>query len=132
MSRAAFAFAVAAAIGMAIWAISPWATGHKEPWDAEGLFYVAALLVGGLVSGFLVPKPLWAHYVGSVLGQLGYELLFLELGALLLIGAVFMLGYSVVFLMGAVGGSHLRLHVGRKGSDGEQKDRAAAGTDPRG
>ena len=119
--RAIVALAVAAAIGAAIWAISPWATGQKEPWDAESLFYVAALLAGGLVSGFLVPRPLWAHYAGSVVGQLGYELLFLKIGALLLLGAVFMLGYSVVFLAGAIAGSRLRLHFRRERSDAEHQ-----------
>jgi hypothetical protein len=119
--RAVVAIAVAAAAGAAIWAVSPWATGHKEPWDAESLFYVAALIAGGLVSGFLVPKPLWAHYVGSTVGQLGYGLLFLETGPLLLLGAVFMLGYSAVFLVGAVGGAHLRLHFRREKTDGEHK-----------
>ena len=121
MNRAAAAVAVAAVVGAAIWAISPWATGHKEPWDAEGLFYIAALIVGGLVSGALVPRPLWAHYVGSVVGQLGYGLVFLPVGPLLLLGAVFMLGYSVVFLAGAIAGSYLRLHVGRGKSDGQQQ-----------
>ncbi len=56
----------AGAIGAAIWAISPWATGSKEPWDAESLFYVAALLLGGFLSGLVSPTPLWAHYAGAV------------------------------------------------------------------
>jgi hypothetical protein len=120
--RAGVALAVAAVIGAAIWAISPWATGQSEPWDAENLFYIAALITGGLVSGFLFPRPLWAHYVGSVVGQLGYELLFLKIGALLLLGAVFMLGYSVVFLVGAIAGSRLRLYLGREKSYGGQQD----------
>jgi hypothetical protein len=121
-SRAVWAFAVAAVVGAAIWAASPWATGHREPWDAEPVFYIAALIVGGLISGFLVPRPLWAHYVGSVVGQLGYEILFLQLGALLLLGAVFMLGYSVVFLVGALFGSRLGLRYRKGKADGEQKD----------
>lgn len=114
MQRAALAIAVAAVVGAAIWAISPWATGQKEPWDAEGMFYVGALLGGGLVSGLLIPKPLWAQYAGSVLGQLLYGLLFLEIGPLILIGAVFLLGYSLIFLAGAVAGREVRLHFSKR------------------
>ena len=113
MRRAFLAIVVSAALGAAIWAISPWVTGRTEPWDAEGLFYLASLAVGGLVSGLVIPKPLWGHYVGSVVGQLSFELLYLKLGALLLLGVLFMLGYSLVFLAGAVAGSYLRLHFGK-------------------
>jgi hypothetical protein len=108
--RAAPAIAIGAIIGVAIWAISPWATGHKEPWDAEGLFYAASLIAGGLISGLVIPRPLWAQYAGSVAGQLSYELLFLKIGPLFLIGAVFLLGYSLLFLAGAFVGSRVRLY----------------------
>jgi len=42
-----------------------------------------------------------AHYLGSVVGQLTYELIFLKIGPLVLVGIVFLLGYSVVFLLAA-------------------------------
>jgi hypothetical protein len=112
--RAALAIAVAAIASATIWAISPWATGHKEPWDAESMFYVASLVVAGLVSGLVVPRPLWGQYVGAVSGQLIYELLFLEIGPLILVGAVFLLGYSLLFLGGASVGSQVRLHFGER------------------
>jgi hypothetical protein len=46
-----------------------------EAWEAEGLYYLDALLVTGIVAGFIMPGPYWAHYAGAVLGQLGYILL---------------------------------------------------------
>jgi hypothetical protein len=107
--QALLSAAVAASIGAAVWALSPWATGHNEPWDAESLYYVAALLAGGLISGALMPRPLWAHYVGSVSGQLIYELLFLKIGPLFIVGAGFLLAYSLLFLAGAFAGSRARL-----------------------
>ena len=108
----------AAVIGAAIWAISPWATGSKEPWDAEGVFYVAALLAGGLSSGLVRPTPLWAHYVGAVAGQLVYELLSIPLDPLMLVGAAFLLAYSTVFFGGAALGSMARIRVSRPAAGG--------------
>ena len=89
---------VAAVASALVWALSPWLVGHREPWDADGLYYVAALLVAGAVAGLFAPKPLWAHYVGALVGQLGYELLFLHIGPLFILGAAFLLGYSLIFV----------------------------------
>ena len=111
--RVLITFLTAAAIGAAIWAISPWATGSKEPWDAEGVFYVAALLAGGVLSGLARPTPLWAHYVGAVAGQLVYELLSIPLDPLMLVGAVFLLAYSTIFFAGAALGSMARTRTRR-------------------
>lgn len=108
--RAAFAFAIAFATGAGIWALSPVLTGHSEPWDAEGFMYFGSLIVAGVVAGALAPRPLWAHYLGAVFGQLTYELVFLKLGPLVLIGALFLLGYSLLFLAGAAVAAHVRLH----------------------
>ena len=89
---------VSAAAGALIWALSPWLTGHQEPWDADGLFYVAALVVAGSVAGAITPRPLWGLYLGVLIGQFGYDLITQRIGPLFLIGAVFLLGYSVIFL----------------------------------
>ncbi len=99
---------VAAVTSASIWMVSPMWLGRAEPWDADGFFYVGALAAAGLISGALRPKPLWAQYVGSVGGQLAYEALFLPVGPLILLGAVFLLGYSVIFLAGAAVAALLR------------------------
>jgi hypothetical protein len=103
---------VSAVAGGLVWALSPWLTGHREPWDANGLFYIVALFVAGSLAGLLTPKPLWAHYVGAIVGQLGYELLFLRIGPLFILGAAFLLGYCIIFVIGAAvaGQFRLRLH----------------------
>ena len=97
-NRAVLTFMVAAVTSALVWAASPWLTGQREPWDAEFPFYFVALLVAGTVAGGLAPKPLWAHYLGSFIGQLSYEAIFLNLGPLFVLGAVFLLGYCLVFV----------------------------------
>jgi hypothetical protein len=113
---AALAFILAAIASAAIWASSPLVTGHKEPWDAEGFFYFGSLFAIGVISGFSIPKPLWAHYLGSVLGQMTYELIFLPLGPLFVLGVGFLLGYSLLFLVGALIGSRLRRYFNARTS----------------
>jgi hypothetical protein len=95
------AFMVAAATSAIIWVATPWLTGKREPWDANFPFYVLSLLAAGGVAGFLAPKPLWAHYLGSFAGQLSYEIVFLKIGPLILLGAAFLLGYCFVFMIAA-------------------------------
>ena len=107
--RGALTFLVAVVASALVWASSPWLTGYQEPWDVEGLHYVIALVVAGSVAGALVPKPLWAHYLGAFIGQLIYEVLFLKLGPLFAAGIVFLLGYSVVFTLAAAVAAHVRL-----------------------
>ena len=103
------ALVIAAATSALVWASAPWLTGQREPWDAEFPFYVVALLVAGAVAGGLTPKPLWAHYLGSFIGQLSYELVFLKIGPLFVLGAVFLLGYSLVFVATAAVMGYIRL-----------------------
>lgn len=112
--RAVLAFLVAVITSALVWAISPWLTGHQEPWDAEWFFYVSGLLLSGFITGVLVPKPLWAYYLGSIAGQLGYMMLFLPDGPLMLVGTGFLFVYSCLFLIGGAGGSFLRLKFSTK------------------
>jgi hypothetical protein len=107
------AFLVALVASALVWGLSPLITGHPEPWDADGLYYVGALTVTGMVTGGFFPRPLWAHYLGSVVGQLTYELIFLKLGPLFVVGIVFLLGYSVVFLVAAAIAGGVRVYFTR-------------------
>ena len=116
----AVTFLGAAVAGALVWALSPSLTGQREPWDADGVFYIASLAVAGSIAGGLLPKPLWAHYLGAVVGQLMYEVLFLKLGPLFMVGMGFLLGYSVIFAAAAAVAARVRVfHAGRQLSDRE-------------
>jgi len=115
--RDAFTLAIAAALRAAVWALSPTLTGHAEPWDADGPYYLSALAIVGAITGSLFPKPLWAHYLGAVFGQAAYEAVFLDIGPLFILGLVFLLGSSLVFLATAAVGAFVRLrYTGRANS----------------
>lgn len=94
-------FLISATAGAVVWGLSPLFFGHAEPWDADGPWYLVALAVAGAVAGALRPGSLWAHYLGAVAGQLGYQVLFLKVGPLLPLGVAFLLVYSLLFLAGA-------------------------------
>ena len=66
-------FFLSAAGGAAIWALSPAIVGKPEPWDAESLYYVLALLAVGLLLGVVRPRRFWIHYPGVLFGQLIYR-----------------------------------------------------------
>lgn len=100
-TRAWQTFIISAAAGAAIWLITPLLTSHREPWDADGNFYLVALVVAGTVAGTIAPKPLWAHYAGSFAGQFAYEVLFLGIGPLVIVGAVFLTGYCALYATAA-------------------------------
>ena len=102
------AFLVASATAFAVWALSHGLTGQKEPWDAPGIYYYAALLLAGTVSGLITGKPLWSHYLGSIFGQFLYGFLFLPLGPLAAVGLFFLVLWSLLFLAGAYIGSRVR------------------------
>jgi len=109
MRRSAIAFLVATTMAALVWALSSALSGHAEPWDADGPYYALALAVAGAISGGLLPRPLWAHYLGAVCGQAAFEVLFLGIGPLFIIGLAFLLGYSVVFLAAAAAAGFVRL-----------------------
>ena len=56
--RAALAFLVASAASATVWALSPALSGHAEPWDADVVFYLACLVLAGMIAGGLVPHAL--------------------------------------------------------------------------
>jgi hypothetical protein len=97
--HAAFSFSLPSSPAL-IWALSP-LLAHAEHGMRTGRI-TSVLLVAGLIAGVVAPKSPWAHYLGSVVGQLGYELLFLDIGPLILLGGVFLLGFSLIFFVAAV------------------------------
>lgn len=102
--------AIATGASASIWALSL-LVGHQEAWDAGGGYYPVGLVVGGGLAGVLAPKPLWALYVGAVLGQLGYMLIFLPTGPLLAVGIIILLVASMLFLLAAAIGGFLRTRL---------------------
>ncbi len=109
--------ATATAAGASIWALSLLLTDHREAWDAGGGYYPVGLVAAGLLAGVLAPKPLWAHYVGAVLGQLAYMLIFLPTGPLIAIGIIILLVASTLFLLAAAIGGYLRTRFVRPRQD---------------
>ncbi|MGH3974009.1 MAG: hypothetical protein ACRDS9_11920 [Pseudonocardiaceae bacterium] len=109
--------AVAAAAGAAIWALSLLLTDHREAWDASGGYYPVGLVVAGVLAGMLAPKPLWAHYIGAVLGQLAYMLIFLPTGPLIAVGIIILLVFSTLFLLAAAIGGYLKTRFIRPRQD---------------
>jgi hypothetical protein len=105
---------LAALTSAAIWALTPVLTNHREPWDTAGSFYLVALGIAGAIAGAVAPRPLWAHYVGAFAGQLGYHLIFLRVGPLVLIGAVFLLIYCAIFTVAAALAAFVRRRVAKR------------------
>jgi len=99
-------------------------TAKSEPWDADSPYYYIALAVAGAVAGAAVPKPLWAHYLGAVLGQAAYVLAFLKHGALFVLGLGFLAAFSLIFIAAAAIAAALRGFMARPTSPedkGEQR-----------
>jgi len=105
------AFATAALTCALVWGASPWFTGRREPWDADSSFYVFGLMMAGAVAGALTPKPIWALYLGAIAGQLLYQVLFLRVGPLLPLGALFLVGYCFIFLATAALVGYIRVRL---------------------
>ena len=94
--------------GAAIWGLSPLVTGHAEPWDADSLFYVAALAAAGFIVGWLCPQKIWPILPGLAMGQFAYILVFMPKGPLIAIGFVVLFIYGLVGIAAAFVSSRLR------------------------
>jgi hypothetical protein len=111
------AFVIGAALGAAIWLLSPAVTGRREPWDAAGGYYVGALFGAGLVGGLIAPS----HWLGATLGIFAGQALVLLApvvadpsdGGLWPLGLLFLGAASAVALVGACVGAA----VGRRRGD---------------
>lgn len=101
--------AVSAALGFAIWALSPVLTGAAEPWDASGPYYLAASLAGGGALGLLLPRYSLRSYLGAWCGQVVALAVLPDLDRGWLLLGVFTTAIgSICFLLGHVAGRILR------------------------
>lgn len=106
------ALLIGAGLGAGIWLLSPLITGRREPWDAEGVYYAAALLGAGIFGGVLAPQ----HWLSLALGVFGGQVAVLlggvmtgpASGGLWPLGVLFLGLYSVLALLGAVLGASVR------------------------
>jgi len=100
-------FLAGAAGGALIWLASPVVTGYREPWDATGSYYTLSLGALGLGLGVLAPRLFWL----AVLAGLSGQFLVFASQALLppqelwLLGAIALVTYASIILMGAVVGA---------------------------
>ena len=68
---------LATAFGAGVWAMSPFLTGHKEPWDASLPTYLLSMLIGSFILAAICPRLFWVPVVGIYIGQVAYCLVFL-------------------------------------------------------
>lgn len=96
-------------------------TGQREPWDAEGGYYVGTLLGAGILGGLAAPTHWGSTTLGVFAGQalvlLGGVLAEPASGGLWPLGLLFLGFYSILALFGTgVGATLRRLQTRRKGS----------------
>ena len=90
----------AALLGAIVWFLSPYITGEVEPWDAFPLFYLVSLIIAGIIAAIPKTASLASIYVGAIVGQFLYMLVFLPSGPLILVGVFSLAIYSLLTLVG--------------------------------
>ena len=100
-------------IGLGLWLVPAEFMNLSEPWDGNGPAYPLALLISGMLVGFLGPGRPGAAATGIFLGQLAVLLWRVvaspENSELWLVGVVMLAGYTFVAAgIGAMVGSLLR------------------------
>ena len=100
-------------IGLCLWLVPAEFMNLSEPWDGNGPAYPLALLISGMLLGFLAPGRPGAAATGIFLGQLAVLIWRVvaspENSELWLVGVVMLAGYTFVAAgIGAMVGSLLR------------------------
>jgi hypothetical protein len=106
-------FVLGFVLGLAIWLVPATFLGQAEPWDGDRPWYVVALLLSGLLLGYLGSAHSFAAVAGMFAGQLvvllGRVVSSPDNSALWMVGVVFLAGYTFVATgLGAVLGTVLR------------------------
>ena len=74
-------FGLSALLGALVWLLSPGLPGHREPWDADSLFYHGGVFLAGFIPGCFSARGFWLLALGAWLGQLvGFLVLLLRFG----------------------------------------------------
>lgn len=113
------AFVLSGAIGVSVWLFSSRLTGRVEPWDGNVVAYLAVLFGVGLLAALVFRPRWWMPYLGVLTGQILYALFPVmacpfgsgcdQIGALLPLGLVALLVYSLPTLLGGA-----LVHVARR------------------
>jgi hypothetical protein len=77
-ARITLSFVLSMTLGAGVWGLSPFLTGHKEPWDASSPMYFLSLLIGGFSLAMICPRLFWVPVLGIYFGQVAYCLFFQE------------------------------------------------------
>lgn len=85
-------FAIATTL---VWVAAPFVTGKQEAWD-DDTYYLCAIAAAGFIAGLFERKPSWWMYLGAVLGNVIYPLIWLASGPLAVLGCAFGVLYSGV------------------------------------
>lgn len=109
----AIAFWFSFIAGVGIWMASPTVTGHSEPWDSSGSYYVGTMLLSGLICGAIAPRRIWLSWLGMYAGQvLGLLLSSPQLGSLAPLGLLCVMPlYCLVTVVGVSLAAVLRLAI---------------------
>ena len=65
------------ACGAVVWGLSLPVTGMREPFDAPGPYYVAAMFAAGVLAALPAPRYWWAAVIGIFLGERLYAFVML-------------------------------------------------------
>ncbi len=115
----AISFLIASMLGAVIWGLSPLITNLVEPWDAETPYYVSSLFAAGVIVGLAYPRHIMSAFLGIVVGQLVYMLVFIPLGPLSPLGILFLFGYGLISLLGAALGAQVQRMLGGYSAGGK-------------
>lgn len=120
-------FILVVILGFLIWVLSPYIAGTKSAWNAN-FYYLPAVFIVGLISGFLAPRSFGrsflAMYIGQFLGLLSFALtaphsksVFGDPNFVIFVGSFFMLFFSALGLIGVFVGTMLKRIISKEKSE---------------
>ena len=102
---------LASALAAALWHFFPSPARYTELFDGDQTVYIIGLFAVGVISASFFPRPVWAHYLGSVFGQVIYALFALPLNVYLFLTFAFIALHSLVVWLSAFVASRTRFGI---------------------